>query len=65
MEKIVCRCMNVTEDEVKDYCKTKEVQVNQMLEDLRIGARCKCCLKDGCPIIDISYESILEEIQKN
>lgn len=62
---IVCRCINVTENDVSNYYNMNkhDFKPNAMLTDLRIGSRCSCCLNESCPIIDEYWEDTLEKVE--
>jgi bacterioferritin-associated ferredoxin len=60
---IICYCNYVTVYDVKEYISVyPQINTSQLKNILRIGSRCGCCNKDGCPTIDINYNNVLENL---
>ena len=64
---IVCRCNRVTEEDVIDYMVKHigmgTVDLTELRADLKIGTRCRQCLKEDCQIIDKSYLEVIEGLK--
>ena len=60
-DKIVCACNRVTVEVVKEFLeKNPEADLEQSLVELNIGTRCKCCLRDECKRIEVSYKELIK-----
>jgi len=70
MERIVCACNKVTVADVLesagrmkiDMANLDSLDIKDIQQDANIGGRCNCCLKEGCGRVDISVETLGQEL---
>lgn len=61
--KIICRCANVTEDDVWKFREMyPNMPIDQMKRALKIGQACGCCNDRDCPVIDDKFEDLMMEV---
>lgn len=66
MVRVVCKCLDVLDTDVMKVIETyPDMPMDSVKQSLKIGTRCSCCLKDGCPIIDIKFEDLIKELEKS
>lgn len=60
VDKVVCKCFGVTEQDVKDYMtKNPNSSTEDLVQELRIGEACGCCKNESCKRIDIHFSKVV------
>lgn len=60
---IVCDCNSVEVQDVLEYMKKTDrngKSLEEILEDLKIGTRCECCVNEDCSRIDVHYSELIK-----
>jgi len=50
---LVCKCRNVNYDAVESAVKAHGTDVKVIMGETAAGTACGCCLKDGCPKVEL------------
>lgn len=65
MSSLVCKCNNVTAQDVEVFYKHyPEMQQEQMKRALNIGLNCGCCNYKDCTIIDKNFNDIYVHLNR-
>jgi bacterioferritin-associated ferredoxin len=64
MNRIVCKCMMVTEKDVRDLINVCPfMPLQQIKSALKIGTRCGSCNYKNSPLIDVNFADVLEHVK--
>ena len=61
---LVCNCMEIEYDEIKDAVKKFGTDLEKIQEETGAGSACECCLEDDCDMVDLPLNLAIKKAQE-